>query len=140
MEQLMIPGMSVLPKGYLPCANPELVTGYVSIQKILEGDSGDFDRCWGCNMALCEHHLDEKREDRSYRDLVEHFQNGGMMNQPVCYMESRYSGLSLRNGHHRLAAALDAGFTHIPFQTAWGENDDWDEKFITDNGFTLTTE
>lgn len=125
-EQLMIPLEFDYPKGYLPCSRPELVTGYISIQKIINGDSGDFERCDYCETVLCECHLDEKRRDQSYRTLVEHFRDGGTINQPVYY---NTTWKELRNGHHRLAAALDAGFTHIPYQTNWGEEHDWDETY-----------
>lgn len=132
MEQLTLPG--ILPVGYLPCSNPELVEGYLSIKKILNGDSGDFDRCDECKIVLCDHALDEKREDYSYCKLVEHFRNGGMINQPICYTFGDWERIC--NGHHRLAAALDAGFTHIPYQTAWGEEYDWAEQY----SFKLITE
>jgi hypothetical protein len=122
----MIPLEFDYPEGYLPCSRPELVSGYISIRKILNGDSGDFDRCDECEMVLCEHALDEKRMDRSYRKLVDHFTDGGMINQPVYY---NTMWKELRNGHHRLAAALDAGFTHIPYQDRWGEEHDWDETY-----------
>ena len=120
MEQLALFEVEVETRRELPCSNPDLVEGYLSIEKILQGDSGDwYDMCDECEMMLCEHRLDEKREDDSYMYLVDHFRNGGMIDQPICY--DRY----LRNGHHRLAAALDAGFTHIPYQSVWGD-EDWD--------------
>ena len=137
MQQLVIPGTDTLPVGYLPCSRQELVEGWLSIRKILDGNSGDFDRCDECGVVLCEHALDEKRQDRSYRVLAEHFENGGMLNQPVCY-DPDYR--KLKNGHHRLAAAMDAGFTHIPYQSRWGEHSDWDEFYRNEYNFTLTAE
>jgi hypothetical protein len=125
-----------LPTGYLPCSRPELVAGYVSIQDIINGDSGDFSRCRRCEKALCQCHLHEKRQDPQYNTLLEHFRAGGMINQPVYYEpEDR----CLSNGHHRLAAAMDAGYTHIPYQSHWGKEEDWEESFA-DKGFKLITE
>jgi hypothetical protein len=104
----------------LPCANPDLVEEYMPIEKILEGNSGDFDRCYTHNKVLCECHLDKKREDDSYKRLVVHFRAGGLINQPIYY--NRY----LHNGHHRLAAAMDAGYTHVPTSSKWGLEYDWE--------------
>lgn len=114
----------------LPCAFPDKVSRYVSIEQILDGNSGDFDRVdleCECERLLCEHALDYKRGNPSYRQLVEHFRNGGMVNQPLYYDDSRHK---LHNGHHRLIAALDAGFTHVPVWDQWGDDWDWREYKI----------
>jgi hypothetical protein len=137
MEQLTIPLEMTYPKGYLPCSRRELVEGWLSIRKILNGNSGDFERCDECDIALCDHALDDKRRDHSYQLLVSHFEDGGTLNQPVCYSTEWNE---LRNGHHRLAAALDAGFTHIPYQTRWGSENDWEESYVNEHGFILTAE
>ena len=71
MEQLML--TEALPAGYLPCSNPDLVRGYIAIDELLRGNSGDFGKCWECGYALCEHALDDKRQDDSYQELVGHF-------------------------------------------------------------------
>jgi hypothetical protein len=128
MEQLTL--TDDLPEGYLPCASPHLVEGYVSIATIFKGSSVDFDVCWdgGCDTVFCEHNLDEKREDLSYRLLVTHFRNGGAVNQPLNYVPSQMGAEygEQKNGHHRLTAAYDAGFTHVPYNSrAWGNHEDW---------------
>lgn len=125
-----------LPEGYLPCSNPGLVEGYASIEEILQGRSGDFGRCHTCDKYLCKHHLDYKRQDASYKVLVQHFRNGGMINQPISYHpEHKSQG----NGHHRLVAAYDAGFTHIPYSSDWGESD-WEGVDLSRYGFRLVTD
>lgn len=130
MQQMTI---EALPPGYLPCSNPSLVEGYISIADILRGRSSDFGLCDECDEILCEHALNEKREDESYKLLVEHFRHGGMINQPINYdMRRKAQG----NGHHRMVAALDAGFTHVPYQSAWGI-EDWKGVDAEQYGFIL---
>jgi hypothetical protein len=136
MEQLTLLNEITTPVGYLPCANPELVTGYIAIEEILRGRSSDFGECDECDVALCEHALDVKRADESYEVLVEHFRHGGMINQPISYdMRNKEQC----NGHHRLAAAYDAGFTHIPYQNKWG-SDDWTGVNAEAYGFRIVTD
>lgn len=127
MEQLTI--TDDLPEGYLPCASPDLVEGYVSIETIFKGGSVDFRSCWdGCDTLFCEHNMEDKRIDLSYKLLVVHFRNGGAVNQPLNYIPSQMGaeyGVQ-KNGHHRLVAAYDAGFTHVPYNSReWGSNEDW---------------
>jgi len=107
--------------GYLPCSNPDLVEGWVAIEDIFEGRSCDFLFCEDCGKTFCECNLNEKREDPSYAVLLEHFRKGGMINQPINY-DPRYQ--VQRNGHHRLIAAYDAGYTHVPYNSElWGDTD-----------------
>lgn len=137
MEQAVIDVFNpdTLPDGYLPAANPALVDGYVAIEEILKGRSTDFGTCYECGLALCEHALDEKREDESYKVLVQHFRDGGKINQPLNY-DPRYK--TQDNGHHRLVAALDAGFTHVPYNAySWSEHPDWDDVDLEQYGFQV---
>lgn len=137
MEQLTL--TEVLPAGYLPCSNPDLVRGYISIEDLLKGNSGDFGKCYECGFALCEHALNEKRADHSYRELVEHFRKGGLINQPVAYDQRNKQ---LANGHHRLAAAYDAGYTHIPYcRDGYGDSEGWwDSDWTETYAFTPVTD
>ena len=123
-----------LPEGYLECANPDFVEGYISIEEILKGRSTDFGTCYVCKVALCKHALDQKRQDESYKVLVQHFRDGGLINQPICY-DKRLKKQA--NGHHRLVAALDAGFTHVPIQDRWGVHEDWDNTDFEKYGFKM---
>lgn len=116
-----------LPPGYLPCARPDLIEGYVSIERVFAGDSVDFGYCSDHETRFCDCNMDEKREDESYRLLVKHFRSGGAVNQPLNYRPYRWGDLGDQgNGHHRLTAAYDAGFTHVPFNSRkWGDDEDW---------------
>lgn len=119
----------------LPCANPNLVDEYVAIDEILQGRSSDFTTCHICGIALCEHALNEKRADESYKVLVQHFRDGGPVNQPLAY---KRRDKEQSNGHHRLVAALDAGFTHVPVRhTGWGEDADWTGTDLKRYGFQM---
>lgn len=139
MEQLASPVYTAetLPEGYLPCSNPELVEGYVSIAEIFEGSSVDFCYCDDHETVFCDCNMDEKREDEQFPILLEHFRNGGALNQPLNYRPAgivepdcsccseyeRESG-EMGNGHHRLIAAYDAGYTHVPYNSRkWGSVD-----------------
>lgn len=129
MDQMTI---EALPVGYLPCANPHLVEGYMAISEILEGHSTDHAECgyYKCEKRFCEHVIESKRQDHSYLKLLVHFKSGGMINIPILR-----EGGSQSNGHHRVVAAMDAGYTHVPYQTpggGWerGWQDDWSESFV----------
>lgn len=136
MDQLVLDifRADILPKGYLPCSNPELIEGYVAIADIFKGDSVDFRYCYTHRTAWCEHRFNWKRGDLSYLPLLEHFRNGGSVNQPLNWVPGRYEGEdryiygNQQNGHHRLVAAYDAGFTHVPYNSArWGDHRDWED-------------
>ena len=127
-EQLTLP--ESLPEGYLPASNPDLVEGYISIKEILSTPSTDFGYCWCGGGPWCDHHLNSKREDPSYSILLKHFKSGGKINVPILrYVDLYgYGKDEQSNGHHRIIAAMDAGFTHVPYQTqkkGQGWRDDW---------------
>lgn len=138
MRQMTI---DVLPDGYLPCSNPDLVEGYLAIADILAGPSTDFGKCADCGIVWCECNMDSKREDESYQVLVEHFRNGGMINVPILRYKSYWNNEQEQsNGHHRVIAAMDAGFTHIPYQTrdtGKGWSVDWSGTPAEEYGFRL---
>lgn len=146
MEQMTIDvhKPETLPAGYLPCSNPDLVEGYMAISDILAGPSVDFTYCEACETIWCDHNMDYKREDESYKVLVEHFRNGGMINIPILRYTSYYGPENEQsNGHHRVIAALDAGFTHIPYQTrktGKGWSEDWSGTPAEDYGFRVVTD
>lgn len=105
----------------VPCTNPEKVDGWVSLKELMEGVAGDFGKWTESNMNY-------KRDHKSYDLLKEHLQKGGGLNHPVFYCppdEYNHQGY-LSNGHHRVCAAVDAGFTHIPYNSEeWGDDYDW---------------
>jgi hypothetical protein len=119
-----------LPQGYVPCAYPEKVEYYVRIQVIMELESEDFytpcpycEEDTGEEIFWCYHRMNDKREDGSYKALLEHLEEGGGFNDPVQFPSGNCGGLG--NGHHRVIAALDAGFTHVPAWLDWGSDYDW---------------
>jgi hypothetical protein len=129
--------METVTRKDLPCANPQLVDEYVAIEEILQGQSSDSSLCGRCNGRLCEHILNAKRQDESYKVLVQHFRDGGEVNQPLNWDRWGDGGYQ-SNGHHRLAAALDAGFTHVPVNhEEWGDDYDWSNVEPERYGFQM---
>ena len=131
------------PEGYLPASNPDLVEGYISIEEIMAGDSGDFRHYRCCPTIWCEHALNEKRKDPSYKILVKHFRDGGSINIPILRYYHNTKDVFQSNGHHRIIAAMDAGFTHMPYQTDdsgygwktdWSDTPSYDEVEYEDSG------
>ena len=89
-----------------------------SITEILEGwtscDGAGKWRNWDQALA-------SKRRDRHYPKVVESIQKYGFVRPvtaatPHDYVKGGYEELQYGDGHHRLAAAIDLGYTHIPMQ------------------------
>lgn len=58
--------------------------------------------------------LNTKREDDHYKDVLDALKKKGF-SRPLTVEYKRHSGgQQLSDGHHRLAAAIDLGFTHVP--------------------------
>lgn len=71
---------------------------------------------WG---GLTEANLDKKRSDDGYEEMlnsvaVEGFYDPIMIHKPVAGDNSYTDSWTMGNGHHRLAIAIDLGFTHVP--------------------------
>ncbi len=81
---------------------------WVSVEHLLNIDSVDFDE-----GLRTERNRRQKRDDWHYPGLVESIREDGF-HDPVFL--HRYDGLpdELGNGHHRVLAALDLGYTHVP--------------------------
>jgi hypothetical protein len=60
-----------------------------------------------------------KRYDESYRELIESMRTNGVTS-PI-----GVNGNELANGHHRLAAMIDLGYTEIPVVTNEVSSDPW---------------
>lgn len=63
-----------------------------------------------------EYGLRKKREDKGYQNLVQSISSIGFLWPALIDSDNEYS-----NGHHRLAACIDLGYTHVPVTT---EDDD----------------
>lgn len=66
-----------------------------------------------------EYNRDRKRSDTGYVDLLRDIQEHGYINPVFMYSPDGSSWdddvpYALGNGHHRVVAALDLGYTHIP--------------------------
>ena len=98
---------------------------WMSIQDILNGQSGDFEcvECPQCGARnWCDHGWQRKRDQYTYgtqhyteyhgymdwSDFVTDIEWRGI-DQPLSW----YSG-RLNNGHHRLLACIELGYTHVP--------------------------
>lgn len=67
--------------------------------------------------GLTERNRQYKRSDWRYNDLVEDLQDQGYLDPIFVWAPGtnwRSSGEVLGNGHHRLTAAKDLGYTHVP--------------------------
>lgn len=61
--------------------------------------------------------LEEKREDEHYPDVVESIRTQGFMRPLTARVNpATLHGYTFGDGHHRLAAAIDLGYTHVPLQ------------------------
>lgn len=90
---------------------------WTPISDLIGRDSVDF------YDGLSDENLDTKRGDIDYALLVESIRNEGILN-PVFWDEFTYG-----NGHHRLAACIDLGYTHIP--TTANPQIEWEESGVT---------
>lgn len=139
------------------------------ITEILTRASGDvssdfmrYDECQGCGEIIhgedwseCEHGdgdrkpisiplawslcLDEKRGDDHYPDVVESIETHGFV-RPLTATE-KDGRLTLGDGHHRLAAAIELGMTSVPVQVTktWGISPDSGEWWVGDPIPTLNS-
>jgi hypothetical protein len=68
---------------------------------------------------LFEMLLERKREDNHYGQVVDSLRLNGFI-RPLTATENPEAkyGFTFGDGHHRLAAAIDLGFSHVPLQIA----------------------
>jgi len=98
---------------------------------------GDFD-CFTC----CHFHrvevrpinwlelMDSKRQDKQYDELVKSIEYNGIVRLPaVAFYKDFFMHY---DGHHRMTAAYDLGFTKVPYHVI-GMNDDdkWEKEVWT---------
>lgn len=73
--------------------------------------------------------LDDKRNDNYYPDVVRSLKEHGFKRPLTCSIDDYDpSDYQFGDGHHRLAAAIDLGLTHVPLEAypsgSWGVSDD----------------
>lgn len=95
------------------------------IAEILERPSIDVD--W---VQDWDSTLEDKRDDRNYRDIVTSIERWGFVRPLTAYIKQLGDKEELRfgDGHHRLAAAIELGMTTVPVEVFSG----W--KIATDSG------
>lgn len=85
---------------------------WLEIRELLEQyQSGDF--------LEWEEGLDWKRQDSHYPALLKDIETYGLR-APVCIEKDIENSLYLANGHHRIAALIDLGYTHVPYCEDFG--------------------
>lgn len=60
--------------------------------------------------------LDAKRDDHYYSDILASIEEFGFLRPMTCAIEMDGEDYSFGDGHHRLAAAIDLGLTHVPLE------------------------
>lgn len=90
----------------------------ISLSELLEMPSRDAEGYGGNKVRDL---LNLKRSDEFYPELVESMRKHGMKS-PVMIIDGVF-----RNGHHRVAAALDLGMTEIWYTSneVLGESEEW---------------
>lgn len=63
-----------------------------------------------------EETLGYKREDFNYEDVKASIDEFGFLRPLTCAIEMDGEDYSFGDGHHRLAAAIDLGLTHVPIE------------------------
>lgn len=101
----------VLPKVHNMTARFE----WMEVEYLLSLPSVDFH----AEGLSTDENRDKKRRDHKYSELVEDIRVNGYFDPIFVYEPfERWNGLNqteeLGNGHHRLVAALDLGYTHVP--------------------------
>lgn len=74
--------------------------------------------------------LEEKRQDSHYDDVVNSLAENGFVRPVTCWQRDFAGRFTYGDGHHRLAAAIDLGMTHVLVQMCkgWsiaGDSGDW---------------
>lgn len=109
-EQLTLPGFPVDPATYdrYPKVH-NIATSFrwVRVDYIMSLPSVDF----YADGLSTEENRDHKRRDQGYEDLVESIRTEGFYDPVFLYEDSPET---LGNGHHRVVAAYDLGYTHVP--------------------------
>lgn len=94
---------------YAPVMPGTHVDGYVSMGEIMSAWSLDVTSYWGSDVAdAWQNVMEGKRGDASYRRIVRDLENGWGLRHAVGWTGK------LGNGHHRVTAAFDMGYTHMP--------------------------
>lgn len=99
----------------------------VPVEEIL-GSWGSVDGEWNPEHNDWDSLLDEKRDDWQYEAVVESLRANGFL-RPNTFTVTDGHRVHC-DGHHRLAAAIDCGVTHIPYV----EVSHWSEGIADDSG------
>lgn len=118
MQQLEFPlDLTAMSLGttYAPVENITVPFEWESVDYLLSLPSVDF----GTNGLRYEYNREIKRSDRGFEDLLEDLQDQGFLDPifvhpPHNRVALDNTGEHLGNGHHRLIAAHDLGWTHVP--------------------------
>lgn len=112
-------GFRVLPKTDLI----QIPFTFEPVNYLLNLPSSDFD----ADGLSEERNREEKRSDWDYWRLKRNIAENGYMD-PV-YLYTELGEEHLGNGHHRVVAAYDLGYSHVPVTR--DENYQWSESGIT---------
>lgn len=97
------------------------------IEEILKRES--IDRAnksdWNGKIKTWDEVLAEKRRDSHYPYVLDSLKEHGFVRPLTCTMPDggKYEDYQFGDGHHRLAAAVELGMTHVPLQYI---DDNWD--------------
>lgn len=112
-EQLELFPESVCTRWVVPDASQiDIPFEWMSVEYLMNLPSGDFD---GESLTDNDNH-EGKRNDRWYEKLLCSLTEDPWLD-PVAIRILHYRGPELGNGHHRVVAAFDIGYTHIPVTT-----------------------
>lgn len=124
----LFPESAVLPARYPVTDLIQVPFEWRSVDELMSMPSGDF----GPDGMSDEWARSYKRSDSGYEALRQDIEDNGFMD-PV-YVQPPMSILGiefpemLRNGHHRVVAAFDLGYTHVPVTV--DEDDGWETSGI----------
>lgn len=108
MYKLLEPGTVVRPGDIFLVEIALILRAWVS------GDGGGPGPAWDGKTGW-EVTLEEKRDDDYYEQVVDSIRTLGFV-KPVTGRVTEEGELRFSDGHHRLAAAIDLGMTHIPVE------------------------
>lgn len=127
-QPALFPESDVMPTRYPATDLIRVPFEWRTVEYLMSMASGDF----GSDGMSDEWARSYKRSDDGYEALRQDIEDNGFMD-PV-YVQPPMSLLGfefpemLRNGHHRVVAAFDLGYTHVP--VTFDEDDGWETSGI----------